>query len=75
MIAFAVRFPVLGTFFFVLRSFICFNLCLFWPAVPLRPLLTRVAYTLAVVSYFSPLTGSFVLSRLSAVEFLFSFVS
>ena len=74
MISFAVRFPVLGTFLFVLRSFPCFNLCLFWPAVHLRPLLTRVPMLLAVVSYFSPLTGGFVLSRLSAVEFLPSFV-
>ena len=59
MISFAVRFPVLGTFFFVLRSFTCFNLCLFWPAVPLRPLLTSVAYTFSGCFLFLSAYGEF----------------
>ena len=59
MISFVVRFPVLGTFFYVLRSFTCFNLCLFWPAVPLRPLLTRVAYTFSGRFLFLSASGEF----------------
>ena len=59
IIAFAVRSPVLGTFFFVLRSFTCFNFCLFWPVVPLRPLLTRVAYTFSDRFLFLSAYGEF----------------
>ena len=59
MISFAVCFPVLGTFFFVLRSFACSNFCLFWPAVPLRPLLTRVSYTFSDRFLFLSAYGEF----------------
>ena len=59
MISFAVHFPALGTFFFVLRSFTCFNFCLFWLAVPLRPLLTRVAYTFSDRFLFLSTYGEF----------------